>query len=275
MHLLKQIKTLPLFFVAFLLIAMAQGQQINNNLKELKKINVVEKLGDKIPLNVPVITSRGDTVSLSTYFNNGKSTVFVFAYYECPMLCTQVLNGLAESANKLNWQAKDRYQFLTLSINPREDATLAEKKRETYIAQVKDSTLKGQWEFLTATQSAIDTLTRAMGFEYYYIPEKDQYAHPAVAYVISPKGVISRYLYGLKYEPKNLKLALLEASQGKIGTTLDRILLYCYHYDPNASSYVLFANNLMNIGAMLTLFILILFIARLMYKNRKRKLKIS
>ena len=268
-------KTVLMFLVGLLYLSVSNGQQIQNNLKELKKINVVEKLGDTIPLDVPVITSAGDTVLLKTFFNNGKSTVFVFAYFECPMLCTQVLNGLVESSNKMNWMAKDRYQFLTLSINPRETAALASQKRATYIAEVNDSTLKGQWEFLTADQASIDTLTKSMGFEYYYIKDKDQYAHPAVAYVLSPKGVISRYLYGLSYEPKNLKLALLEASQGKIGTTLDRILLYCYHYDPNASGYVLFANNIMNIGASLTLFILVLFILRLVIKNKKKKLKLS
>jgi len=264
-----------IFYITFSLYSVCYSQTLENNLKELKKIDVIEKLGDTIPLDVPVVNASGDTVSLKTYFKNGKSTIFVFAYYECPMLCTQVLNGLAESSNKLNWTAKDRYQILTLSINPREGADLAAKKQATYIAEVNDSTLKKQWAFLTADQASIDTLTKAMGFEYYYIPDKDQYAHPAVAYVLSPEGVISRYLYGLSYDPKNLKLALLDASQGKIGTTLDRILLYCYHYDPNASSYVLFANNIMNLGAMLTLVILLLFVVRMMYKNRKRKLKLS
>jgi len=232
-------------------------------------------LGDTIPLDVPVVTSAGDTVLLQNFFNNGKSTVFVFAYYECPMLCTRVLNGLVESSNKMNWKAQNRYQFITLSIDPRETADLAAQKRGTYVSELNDSTLKGQWEFLTAGQATIDTLTKSMGFEYYYVKDKDQYAHPAVAYVLSPDGVISRYLYGLSYEPKNLKLALLEASQGKIGTTMDRILLYCYHYDPNASGYVLFANNIMNIGASLTLFVLVLFILRLVIKNKKKKPKLS
>ena len=262
--------------ILILLLQGAMAQRVRDDIEELKKINVSEKLGDYLPLEVDVIDEQGKKILLGSLFKSETPIVFTFAYYDCPMLCTQVLSSLSSSINTLDWESKNRYQVLTLSIDPRETYLDAAKKKKPFISTLNDSTLSYNWTFLTASQKVIDTLTQSLGFEYYYMQERDEYAHPAVVFVLSPEGKISRYLYGLYYEPKDLKLALLEASDGKIGNTLERLILYCFHYDANANTYVLFARNLMSLGGLLTMFLLGSFLGIFWIReNKKRKLAIS
>jgi len=257
----------------FVCLGILNAQRIREDIQELKKINVIERPGSYIPLSVSLFNEQGDTVKLAEFFNKGIPVVFNFAYYECPMLCSQVLSALAASVNKLDWESENRYQLITVSIDSAENSEIAARKKKFYLAEQNDADIKYNWNFLTASQKTIDTLTSALGFEYYYVQETDEFAHPAVVYVLSPQGKISRYLYGLNYEPKDLKLALLEASEGKIGNTFEKLILYCYHYDATSNTYVLFAQNLMRLGGILTLIILGLFLGFYWIKeNRKQKL---
>ncbi len=261
--------------IAFLLLtfSLVFGQRIRDDVQELKKIGVDEHLGGYIPLDVPVITTSGDTVQLSTVFQTGKPVLFTLAYYDCPMLCSMVLDGVSQSINTLNWESRNRYQVITVSIDAGETPLQAKEKREAYINRAEDASLKYNWSFFTAPQSTIDTLSRALGFQYYYVPETDEFAHPAVVFILSPEGKISRYLYGLNYEPKDLKFSLMEASDGKIGSTVEQLLLFCYHYDATENTYVLFARNIMRIGGVITMILLggFLFI----YWKKEKKLKMA
>jgi protein SCO1/2 len=246
------------------------AQQIRDDIEELKKINVVEKSGDFIPLDVSLKTELGETVTLKKYFNSQVPVLFTFAYYDCPMLCSQVLSAVSSSVKKLDWESENRYKVITLSIDPDETPEIALQKKKFYLAEIDDPEIKSNWTFFTASQQSIDTLTKALGFEYYYVPESDEFAHPAVVFILSPEGKISRYLYGLNYEPKDLKFALLEASEGKVGSTLERLLLYCYHYDATANTYTPFAMNIMRLGGILTLVVLGSFLAIHWIREKKR-----
>jgi len=267
------------FFIIFLFYCNLFAQRIRDDVEELKRINVTEKLGEYVPLDVELINEQGERVQLADYFKDEQPVIFTFAYYECPMLCSQVLTAVAASVNRMDWESKDRYKVVTVSIDSAETYTLAAEKKKFYLKEVEDPYIKENWTFFTAPQKSIDSLTKAMGFEYYYVEERDEFAHPAVVFVLSPDGKISRYLYGLNYEPKDLKLALLEASEGKIGDTLDKLVLFCFRYDANSNTYVLFAQNVMRMGGILTMIVLFSFLAvywiRERKKAKKRNLKLN
>ena len=247
------------------------AQRIRNDVEELKRIKVTEKTGDSIPLDVELVDQDGKRILLSEIVNGTTPVLFSFAYYDCPMLCTQVLNSISKSINKLDWESQDRFAVVTVSIDPDDNAESARLKKELYVAGLNDRSLMYNWNFYTADQATIDLLTDALGFEYFYDEARDEYAHPAVVFVLSAEGKISRYLYGLNYEPKDLKLSLLEAADGKIGNSLEQLLLYCYHYDATSNSYTLFAGNVMRLGGILTIVILGLFLSlHWLRENRNR-----
>jgi protein SCO1 len=251
------------------------AQRVRDDVEDLKRINVTEKTGDFIPLDIELEDQNGKKTFLNEIVNNTTPVIFCFAYYDCPMLCTQVLNSVSNSINKLDWESKDKFSVVTVSINPNDTAESARLKKERYVAGLDDRSLMYNWNFYTADQPTIDTLTKAFGFEYFYDKERDEYAHPAVVFVLSPEGKISRYLYGLNYEPKDLKLSLLEAANGKIGNSLDRLLLYCYHYDSTSNSYTLFATNIMRLGGILTIIIIGLFLGLYWFRENKKRIQYS
>ena len=232
------------------------AQTVKPEDKQLQKINVEEHLGAKIPLGLNFFNEEGVIVQLKDYFTPGKPVLLTLAYYECPMLCTLVLNGLNQAVRNLDWQPGEKFQMVTVSIDPGETPELAAKKKQAYVSGYDPELGKTGWAFLVGDQEPITRLAEAVGFKYFYDNERDEYAHPAVSIVLSDEGTISRYLYGIDQTPRDLKLALLEASQGKIGNTLDRFILYCYAYDPQSESYVLFASNLMRIGGIITIILL-------------------
>jgi protein SCO1/2 len=248
----------------FFILASASNvySQVNEKPKELQTVDIADKLGTKIPLDLSFTDESGQEVTLAKYFHQGKPVVIVLAYYECPMLCTFVLNALAENITKIpNWTPGKQYQILTVSINPKEKPAMALEKKGNYLQTIKMPPDSPAWVFLTDPHNNSKTLADSLGFKYYYDKEQDQYAHPAVAFVLTEDGVLSRDLFGLTYEPKDLKLSLLEASKGKIGNMIEKIILFCYHYDPDAKGYVLFAQNVMKIGGVLTILLLGSFLA--------------
>ncbi len=232
------------------------GQITMDNVPELQKIDVTEHLGEQIPLDLVFTGDDGSIVHLKDLFRPGKPVLLILAYYRCPMLCGLVLKGITTGVSKLAFTPGRDFQMVTVSINPEEIHTLAAAKKKNHLAALNKPVQENGWVFLTGKAENSKKLADALGFQYYYVKERNEYAHPAVSFILTDEGIISRYLYGIEYKESDLRLSLLEASKGEIGTTLDKIILYCFHYDPDAGAYVLFAGNLMRIGGVVTLLIL-------------------
>lgn len=263
-----------IIFISLSLPYLAQTQIINNNLPELQNIDVEEHLGEYIPLNLFFINDQGNKVELSNYFNQGKPVILVMAYYNCPMLCTLVLNGITQSVYNMGLELGEDYNMITVSIDPRETAELASAKKKTHMKMLNKPEIDEGWTFFVGEDENIKKLADAVGFKYYYVEDREEFAHPAVVMLLTEDGKISRYLYGIEYKPMDVKLGLLEAAQGRIGSTIDRLILYCYHYDPNSKGYVVFAGNVMKIGGAITLVIMAIFLG-LMWVRESRKKSLS
>jgi protein SCO1 len=258
--------------IFFLVLSIsAFSQVVLKDAPQLKNIDVIEHLGESIPMDMEFTNDQGKLITLGDYFNKGKPVIIVMAYYECPMLCTFVLNGLAEVASKLYYVPGKEYQIITISIDPKETARLARVKKQTYIETLNKPGAEKGWDFLVGEEKSSKKLADALGFKYYYDEERDEYAHPAVVFVLTEKGVISRYLFGINYGEKDLRFALMEASAGKIGDVFDKFLLFCFHYDPDEKGYVLFAGNVMKIGGVITVLLLGLVLIILWRRESNRK----
>lgn len=222
---------------------------------ELSDVDVDEQLGERIDLDLTFVDEEGETVRLGDYFDSEKPVLLTLNYYNCPMLCSMQLNGLIDGLRELPWAPGDHFRIITISIDPREGPDLAAAKREAYL----ESLGRGQdveWEFWTGEEPHIRALAAELGFGYHYVREVDEFAHPSAVYVLSPEGVISRYLYGLQYRPFDLRMAITEASEGKVGSTVDRILLSCFHYDSSSNSYSVFAFGVLRLFGVLTILLL-------------------
>lgn len=252
-------------------IAISKAQIANQNPAELQDIDVEEHLGEYIPLDLHFKDDQGQNVLLKKYFDQHIPVILVLAYYECPMLCTLVLNGLTQSVYKLKMQLGEDYRIVTVSIDPNETTELATAKKQSHLKMLEQPNNIGSWVFLTGNESNIKKLAESVGFKYYYVEERDEFAHPAVIMLLTDSGKISRYLYGIEYKATDLKLGLLEAADGKVGSTLDKLILYCYHYDPNAKGYVVFATNIMKLGGVIMLALLSGFLGLLWLKDSRKK----
>ncbi len=259
----------------FVFIAIVQShsmaQVVRDSVPEMQKIDIVEHLGETIPLDLTFTNDAGEVHQLDDYFHQGKPVVITMAYYNCPMLCSMVLNGLSDGIRGLSLTPEEDFNVLTISINPNETAELAGAKRYRYLENLGEQGKNNGWRFFVGAESQSRTLADALGFQYYYDEDRKEYAHPAGAFILTEDGKISRYLYGLEFKSRDLKMALLEASQGKIGTTLDRLILYCFHYDPNAKGYVVMAGNVMKLGGVGTLVILTIFLSILWGRERAQR----
>ncbi|MGH7601733.1 MAG: SCO family protein, partial [bacterium] len=202
----------------------------------LREVGIDQKLGTSLPLELAFRDESGQLVPLQQYFGD-KPVVLSFVYYECPMLCTQVLNGLLESLKTLSFDVGNQFEVATVSFDPRETSALAAAKKEIYLKQYGRAGAEQGWHFLTGDTASIRRLTQAAGFRYKYDPVTDQFAHASGIMVITPQGKIARYFYGIEYPARDLRLALVEASENKIGSLVDQVLLYCFHYDPSIGKY--------------------------------------
>lgn len=218
--------------------------------REMQGIKVEEHLGAALPLDAQFKDHTGKPVRLGDYFRDGKPAIVTMNYYRCPMLCTLQLNGLAEGLKQLGWKVGEQFRIVTVGINPREGATLAREKRNIYVKEIGQ--IDADWTFLTGSKAEIDRVASTLGFGYVYDEERDEYGHPAAIALASPTATVSRYLYGLDYQGRDLKFGLMDASEGKVGTTLDRVVLSCFHYDASRGSYAPFAMGVMRLGGALT-----------------------
>ncbi|MGD9899706.1 MAG: SCO family protein [Calditrichaceae bacterium] len=267
---LSGIDTRLILMIILFLVIIANGQVNRQKVSELQNIDVSEYLGETIPLNLKFTDDHGNRRDLNEFFHQGKPVVMILAYYNCPMLCTLVLNGVSQTVSEMDWIPGKQYELLTVSIDPKETAELAAAKKKTHLDFIQKDEAQNGWTFFVGEQPQIDSLANALGFEYYYVEERDEFAHPAVVFVLTPEGEISRYLYGIEYRASDLRLALLEASEGRIGSTIDRLILYCYHYDPSSKGYVIFAGNVMRLGGAITLLIMI-FVLGIYWLNEYRR----
>jgi len=249
-------------------VSRSSAQVVQDSVPDLQRIDVIEHLGETIPLDLQFLNSRGDAVRLRDYFGRGKPVILSLHYTNCPMLCSLVLNGLSRAVNDLAYVPGEDFAMISVSFDPRETPQLSAAVQERYQGQLKASTPPEAWLFLTGPESHSKALAEALGFKYYFIEKTGEFAHPAVIFVLTQDGRISRYVYGINFKERDLRLALLEASEGKIGNTVDRLILYCFHYDPDAKGYVVLAGNIMKLGGAASLLLLILFLGFLWGKER-------
>jgi len=233
---------------AFAAGKVPQGTELPDQLKE---IGIDQKLDSKLPLDALFTDERGVARPLKDYLT-GRPVVMALVYYECPMLCTMTLNGLLRTLRPMTLNAGEHFDVIAVSFDPSETAPLAEKKRFEYVERYNRPGSEKGWRFLTGSRDSIKKLTEAVGFRYSRDPQNGQWAHASGLQIITPDGRIARYFYGVEYSARDLRLSLVEASQGKIGTAVDQVLLFCFHYDPATGKYGLLVMNLLRTGAALT-----------------------
>ncbi len=203
----------------------------------LKQVNIEQRLGNRIPLDLKFRDESGREVRLAEYFAKGKPVALTLVYYECPMLCSQVLNGAVGAFQGLQFTAGREFEVVTVSFDPREGPDLAARKKETYLNRYKREGAGQGWHFLTGDEASIKALADAVGFRYAWDEQSQQFAHASAIMVATPQGRLSHYFYGIDYAPRDLRLALVEASEGKVGSPVDALMLFCYHYDPAAGRF--------------------------------------
>jgi protein SCO1/2 len=218
----------------------------------LGKVGFEQRLDQQLPLDLPFKNEAGATVKLGDYFGR-KPVVLAFVYYECPMLCTQVLNGLETALRVIHESIGREFDVVTVSFDPRETPVLAAGKKKAYLDRYQRPSAEQGWHFLTGDEASIAALTKAAGFSYVYDEVTGQFAHASGIVVATPAGKLSRYFFGIDYSPRDLKFALIESSNEKIGSLAERLLLYCYHYDPATGNYGFMAMRAVRIGGAVTL----------------------
>jgi len=253
--------------LCLLLSHAATAQVISDTLAELKDVGIVEHLGEQVPLDLRFRNHTGDEVVFGDYFNAGLPSILVMHYSDCPMLCSMVLTSLSNTLRELAFVPGKSFNILTVSIDSDESTERCSQTQQRYAGYLKAGATPDAWTFFTGEQTSISSLTNAIGFNYNFVQKTGEFAHTAAIFVLTETGSISRYLYGIDFKERNLRLALVEASEGKIGTTVDRILLYCFQYDPDANGYVAVASQIMKLGGLVTVAGLIILISTLRLKK--------
>jgi len=235
----------------------------------LKDVGIEQRLGQPLPLDAIFQDEMGRPVRLGQYFRD-RPVVLVLAYYNCPMLCTQVLNGLLSAARVLTFDAGKEFEVVVVSFDPRDRPADARAKKAPYLAEYGRPGSSAGWHFLTGNLASIERITAAVGFRYRYDDNQGQFAHASAIYVTTPDGRLSRYFYGIEYAPRDLRLALVESSGGRIGSPVDQILLYCYHYDPKAGVYSAAVLRLVRLGGVAAVLVLTTFLTLMWRRDRRR-----
>ncbi len=215
-------------------------------------VGIDERLGAYVPKTIVFQDEHGEAVEIGSFFDDERPVLLNLVYHECPMLCNVLLDKLTGTLGAMTWTPGAEFEVLTVSFNAIETPELARRQKARYLAQLEKPEAGAGWHFLTGDEAAIDRLTEAVGFNYRWVEEQQEFAHPAALIFLSGDGRIMRYLPGLAYPPRTVRAALVEASEGTVGNTLDQIFLYCFRYDPQANSYVPHAIKIMQIGGMLT-----------------------
>jgi len=264
---------LALRFSLFVCVPVqAQGQNSATQPEALRGIGIDQKLEEQLPLDLVFYDENGQAVQLQNYFGE-KPVILSLVYYECPMLCNQVLNGVVRSLRPLSFDVGKEFTAITVSFDPREKPELAAKKKASYIKEYSRAGAEQGWHFLTGDSAAIASLTNSVGFRYRYEASTDQFVHASGIFVITPQGRISRYFYGIEYSPRDLRLALIEASDNKIGSPVDQILLYCFHYNPVTGKYGVAIMNVLRLAGITTVAVLGTFVI-VMFRRDRQSMKV-
>jgi protein SCO1/2 len=236
--------------LALALAAAARGDDSLPSI--LTEVGIDQRLNQQVPLSLPFRDEADNPITLGDCIG-GKPTILVLAYYRCPMLCTQVLNGVLEAARGIPFEMGKDYNIVTVSFDARERPELAAAKKKNYVEEYGRPGADRGWRFLTGEQEPILRLTNAVGFHYRYDPKQDQFAHASGIMILTPQGKVARYFFGIRYPAGDVRLSLVEASENQIGRPIDQLLLYCYHYDPDTGKYTPVVMNVMRLGGVLTL----------------------
>jgi protein SCO1/2 len=221
----------------------------------LQNVGIEQHLDAQVPPDLRFTDDTGRRVKLGDYFGT-RPLILNLVYYNCTMLCGEALAGLSGSMKMVKFDVGNQFDVITVSFNPQETPEIAAAKKQEYLKRYGRPAAASGWHFLTGPEESINTLTKAVGFQYQYDPKSNQYAHATAIMVLTPEGRISRYFYGVDYPPKDLRMGLVEASQGKIGNAVDQVLLYCYHYNPETGRYGAVISNILRLGAGLTIVLL-------------------
>jgi protein SCO1/2 len=242
-----------------------QPTQFYSSSPTLRRVGIDQKLGAQVPLNLRFVDETGHPVTLRQY--TGKPVILALVYYQCPSLCNLVLNGLLRSVKGLSLTAGDDYQVVAVSFDTRETPEMARFKKATYLKEYNRPKAETGWHFLTTDTTSSEVLANAVGFRYAFDAATNQFAHGSAIMLLTPEGRVSKYFYGIDYPARDVRLGLVEASNGGIGSPIDQVLLYCYHYDPSNGKYGLVVMNALRLGGLLTVGALISFMLFMFYRD--------
>jgi protein SCO1/2 len=214
-----------------------------------RNVGIDARLDQQLPLDARFTNAHGDEVTLGRYFNGDKPVVMALVYFRCPMLCQLVVNGMTRALADIDWNPGEAYEIVVVSFNPREGPELARRKKLAYLSEFGRDTDPSGWHFLTGDANAIDRVTSAVGFRYHWSDSRKEYIHDSAIYVVTPNGRMSKYLFGVQYNPRTLRLGMVEAAEGRIGSISDKVTLLCSHYDPAAGTYAASAMLIMRLTA--------------------------
>lgn len=243
--------------------------------KELEGVGIDEKLGSKIDFNLKVKDEQGKVVTLGSFFDGKHPVLLSPVYFTCPGLCNFHLNGLTDALKTMDqtWSIGDRFKVVAFSFDSKDTPEQAAKKKQTYISMYGRPTAEQSWHFVTADEATVQALTSSLGFKFKWDENIKEWAHASAAIVITPDGTISRYLPGILFNQQDIKLALNEATEGKIGSVVDKMVLFCFRYDPHQSKYTLAAFNVMKLGGAVMVLVMVLWLLPIYIRSRRAKQK--
>ncbi len=238
------------------------AQVVNSTPAGIDDVGIDDRAGELLPLQTPFTDSKGNQIRLGSLFDGNQAVLLTFNYAECPLLCKLQLAGLVESVKQLEWKVGTEFRVVSISIDPSETVQQAAITKQNHLTAYGKPGSEDGWSFLTGTPQAIAEATAAAGFRFKYLPKQREFSHTAAAIVCTPDGVISRYLYGVQFDPETVRLSLTEAADGKLGSPMDQLLLFCFRYDSATGKYALAAWNLMRLAAITTVLLLTIFVIR-------------
>lgn len=237
-------------FLAPAALAQRTGQQ---QLEELEGVGVRDHLGNYVPVDLLFTNEAGQQVELASFLDGERPVLLNFVYHDCPMLCSIILDEMTKTLKEMEWVPGEEFEVLTVSFNAIETPTLASQQKEIYLKKLGKPEAAAGWHFLTGDSTAIATLTEAVGYDFRWVESQQEFAHPSALIFLGGDGKITRYLHGVQFASRDVRTALVEASEGKVGNVLDQFIVYCFRYDAEANAYVPYAVNLMKLGGLLTL----------------------
>ena len=271
----SQLRLFAFCFLLFGFCLSVNAQPAGMRPPVLKDVGIDQLLNQQVPLDLEFKDETGRTVKLQEYFGTNKPIILSLVYYDCPQLCSLTLNGLMNVLKTLPMKAGKDFISLTVSFDPKEKPELAAEKRKTYLEKLANPELNDGWHFLTGDEQNTLALTKSVGFRFVWDPVSKQYAHTSALIVITPQGKISRYFYPSdvlsNFEPRDIRFGVLDASNGKVGSLADQVILYCYQYDPNRGTYGLVLMRIMRVFAVITIITLAALILYLRHKTKQKE----